>query len=374
MSPSRLERCPWEHLPAVDVITPTLGRPDVHEQLHACFDAQTLRQKRLFVLDESREPSRFFTRLRDPRVVYTHAPNKNLSGAGQGGIARARNRLVSMTGAPIVAHADDDDCYAPNYLEEMSSRLGSYDLVKLDVWQMLTETGDVFLWDTRTFSGEVWAVKGGEPPAKVNVESDPPPDELRADMIDAYRVGFGFSYLYRRSLWERFKFPEDEQTEDIPWVRRARKNGARIKFVSDLAHLCLHVVHPRSGSVNFPQRKLAKRMTGALPDASWKELPSGEPISVAPGKVFSVLASIKDKHTMKSLFSRCAQWSLEIIEARDKLSPGEFKVKAPEAGYRLVHIVGRAGAAHTLPWSVPSPINVFDKSSVIRAWEKAAVG
>ena len=138
--------CPWAREgEAVDFVTPTLGRADVHPQLHACFDSQTIKQKRLFVLDESPQPSRFFGRLRDTRVTYVHAPNKKITGAGQGGIARARNRLMRMTSAPITAHMDDDDHYAPEYAETMLGRLRGYDVAKLVKWHMLHEHDPVYI-------------------------------------------------------------------------------------------------------------------------------------------------------------------------------------------------------------------------------------
>ena len=368
--------CPWDRSQAVDFVTPTLNRSDVHEQLYDCFRQQTVRRKRLFVLDESSGPSPFFGKLLDSRVHYVHTPNRKITGAGQGGIAAARNRLLRMTSAPVIGHLDDDDHYAPSWAEEMIEQLRGYDLAKLSVWNMLLEeTGDIFQWDTRHHSGRVFAVKGGEPVAQVDVDETIDP-QILADMRDAWLVGFGFSYVYRRDLWERFPFPEHESTEDIPWVRRARSQGARIHFIADLSHLVLHAVHPKSGSVNFPQRRLPSfksRMTGALPaDGAWKPLPDGKAIDIRPGAVLRVVARLKDKHSLKSIFQRCSFWKIEVLEARDKVPASEAGVEAAPAGYRLVHLLGRAGKSGRLPWGVPSPLNVFDKSSVVKAWQKAA--
>lgn len=368
--------CPWSTGPAVDFVTPTLGRHDVHEQLYKVFDSQTIPQKRLFVLDETREASRFLSRLNDRRVTYIHAPNRKITGAGQGGIAAARNRLMRMTSAPFIAHLDDDDWYDPRWAETMLGRLHDYDIAKLAVWNMQTEDGSIYQWDTRLHEGKVWAIKGGEPATQVEVDTTIDP-QILDDMRDAWLHGFGFSYVFRRSLWERVKFPEDETCEDVPWIRKARKLGARINLVSNLPHLCLHVVHPRSGSVNFPQRKLprmAARMTGALPktDEGWALLPAGKGIKVEVGMMVSVVARLKDKYALKSIFERCSAWNIEVLEATDKVSAGEYGVEVAPGGYRLIHIVAKVNRAGTVPWAVPAPLNVFDKSSVLKAWQKAA--
>jgi hypothetical protein len=367
--------CPWDRGVPVDFVTPTLNRADVHEQLYENFAQQTVRDKRLFVLDESAQASRFLSGHRDPRVHYVHSPNRKITGAGQGGIAAARNRLMRMTSAPVIAHLDDDDFYAPSWATEMTSRLQGHDIAKLSVWNMQVENGDIYQWDTRYHSGNVYAIKGGEPAVRVEVDESIDPQILH-EMKDAWLHGFGFSYVFRRDMWGRYEFPEHESTEDIPWIRQHRRLGARINLVSDLSHLVLHVVHPRSGSVNFPQRKIptmAARMTGALPSGEgWSTLPNGKAIAAKPGDVIRVLARLKDKHTLKSVFQRCSFWKVEVLEAQDKVDPSKFSAGAAPSGYRLIHIVGKVGQSGTIPWGVPAPLNVFDKSAIVSAWRKAA--
>ena len=349
---------------AADFISPTLGRSDVHEQLYECFDAQTLPKKRLFVLDESSAPSPFFAGLRDRRVTYVHDPG-TVAKPGQGGIARARNRLLRMTSAPIIFHADDDDVYEPEWAETMADRLLSKgaDLAKLTRWRMwLSGDGSIWEWDTADFRGRVWAIKGTDTPEQVDVDESIDP-QILADMRDAYLIGFGFSYCYLRSLWERFPFDETEQTEDIPWVRACRAGGAKIELISDLPHLALHTVHDRSESVNFPQR----RMAGA-PTAGFVELPRGKEIPVTPGATFEVLASLKKKHSLQSVARRASRWGVTVTQAKDNVVPAEYGVTPARDGYRLVALTAKATKPGKLPWAVPSPLNVFDKSSVVRAW------
>ena len=345
---------------AVDFITPTLNRPDVHADLYRSFASQQLRDKRLFVLDESPAASPFFSGLNDPRVTYAHEPSAQITAAGQGGIARARNRLLRMTSAPVVASLDDDDEYFPAYGPEMLRRLGGNDLAKLVVWNMKTDDG-MFQWDTRRFTGRVFAVKGGEPAQQVDVDKTIDP-QIRRDMADAWMIGFGFSYVFRRALWEKTPFDETEQTEDIPWIRACRAAGAKIVLVSDLPHLALHTVHTRSESVNFPQRRIAGLPQGMT------ELPPGKPIAIAPGRSYTILARLKNKHPAATLARRAAAWGVALTSVEDGAKPEEFSVAAAPSGYRLVLISGSASKAGTLPWNVPSPLSVFDKSGVVRGW------
>jgi hypothetical protein len=338
----------------VDVISPTLGRPDKHEGLYRSFDQQTLKDKRLFVLDESIEPSEFFGRLRDRRVRYVHKPNSKLSGVGQGGIGRARNELVRMTRAPIIAHADDDDWYHPEYLQTMIGALGQDQLVKLSVWNALLEDGSVWQWDTRQLGGQHFAIEAGM------VESvEVSAKDADSRMVDWMLWGYGFSFVYRRHLWEMCEFPE-QGTEDYPWVKSLRGMGARLRHFASGAHLCLHLVHDRSPSAIFPQRRIA--------GLAWQELAESKSLRLKPGMTYRVLAMLKDKHQMKQLASRCATWGLQLLEARDQVSPGDYGTSEPPKGYRLVLLIGKTLRSSDVPWRMPAPLSVLDKSEIVRAW------
>lgn len=278
-----------------------------------------------------------------------------------------------MTSAPYICHADDDDAYGEAWVSTLLSRLidTNADLVKSVRWRLLVEGakehggGSIFEWDTRYFRGKVWAVKGGAPPEQIDVDETIDP-QLSADMTDGWMCGFGWSYLYKRSLWERHPFPEDESTEDIPWVRACRAAGAKIELISDLPHLALHTVHSRSESPNFPQRRIA----GAPTDM--RELPRGKEIDVVPGARYSVLCVVKTKHTLKSLAKRASQWGVTVTSAEDNVNAKEYGVTAPSGGYRLVFLTATASKPGRMPWGVPKPLSIFDKTSCVRAWVSGA--
>src|SRR4051794_13447300 len=101
----------------VSVITPTFGRERYLPSLFRCFAEQTYADRELLVYDDSPHPSPFMTSLADPRVTYRHHPQRLT-------IGEKRNRLIEQARGEVVAFFDDDDCYAPGYLEAMVAALG----------------------------------------------------------------------------------------------------------------------------------------------------------------------------------------------------------------------------------------------------------
>lgn len=349
--------------PAVAFITPTLDRPETHEHFYKTFAAQTVAHKRLYVLDESATPSQFFRSLGDPRVTYVHAPSP------RGEVTRigaARNKLYAMVGEPVVAWLDDDDHYQPDWAETMIGKMGDADVAKLVVWNSVLPSGDIYQWDTRQMGGVHFAIKGDEPPARVDVPNADP------TFADAMLDGFGFSYVTRRSAWQRAKFNE-EGTEDYPWIKRLRTLGSKIVHVADYPEGVLHTVHPKSASMVFPQRFLGHRRNLGLGYVSgMTELPRGQAIQIKPGVKYSLIASVKKKHTLKQLAARCATWGVVVSEMQDNVDGKPFGVAQPGGDYRLIHVTATAKTANTMPWSVPAPLSWFDASSVVRAWASEA--
>ncbi len=343
---------------AVAFVTPTLNRPEHHQSLYERFRAQRLGQKRLYVLDESRAPSPFFSRLRDRSVAYVFRPAPPSDGVTH--VGRARNVVNGMVGEPVIAHLDDDDVESPDYGAFMLDRLGDADLCKLDVWRCWhPSSGQIFEWDTRKFGGEHYGLMGDRV-GKIVVDSR----EMPVEIVQSFRDGYGFSLVYPKSTWQRHPFP-DAGTEDIPFVRSVRDGGGKVVYVSDGAHLVLHRVHGKSESGVYPQRLVA---LGAPPPGGMTELPRGRPVVLVPGETYEVLAEIANRHTLRSVTTRADGWGLTVRAARDNVSPSEFGVGPARGGYRLVHLVGEPRRQATLPWSVPAPLSLFDGSRVVRAW------
>ena len=362
-------------------MTPTLNRQERHPALYKTFCAQTLPDKRLYVLDESEGVSPFFRALRDPRVVYEHRKAlPRIDGVTR--IGAVRNAINGLVREDVILHLDDDDVLDPAYGQAMIERLGDAALCKLTRWRLLHElTGILFEWATREIGGTHYVVRGAQ---IERIEIDP--SEPGADIAED---AFGWSLCYPRSTWERFKFP-DEGTEDIPWVKAVRAAGLPVAFVDDLPHLALHTVHVdpnhlHGGSAHFPQRMLGaagapkllqdirRRMLGAM--GAMQELPEGQAISIEPGRRYSILASVRKKHSLRDLAVRGQQYGTQIESAVDDVPPSEYGVAAPPAGYRLVHVTASASKPAVLPWKAPSFLAPLGEAShVVRAWVDVPVG
>ncbi len=283
--------------PLVSVITPTsAARHEFHSRLYDCFAAQTYEPKELVVFDDAPHASPFFTAL-IPRleqsatagsgkssinVKYIHKPNSGFS------IGRKRNQLISKySSGEVIAHFDDDDYYAPAYLDRMVSRLmtattqrggggsGEVGLTKLSGWYMYSRASQFFgYWNQTTDS----ALLGGQPipgaggGGKSQYETGRPVTihlrrglamlrEMVFPIDDGALWGYGFSYVYRKSWWSASgKFPDKSQSEDIDLINASRqKNGGGVTGLdhfTDTEALVLKFTHSQASSSAVSQYKL----------------------------------------------------------------------------------------------------------------------
>ncbi|MFY0537714.1 glycosyltransferase [Nannocystis pusilla] len=206
----------------ISAICPTYARSDRHALLYEAFLHQDHADSELLVLDDSPEPSSFFLALDDPRVCYEHLPVRQSIGA-------KRNMLVARARGEVVVHFDDDDYYAPDYLARMAEALADDDFVTLGEWHAWQEaTATMWRWDTTRVdaahahvsrTGYRWiedmAAHIGGMAAYVDVDG----------FVESTSWGFGFSYGYRRLVWQECPFPDRNHGEDYVFSRHARTRG-----------------------------------------------------------------------------------------------------------------------------------------------------
>jgi glycosyltransferase involved in cell wall biosynthesis len=236
----------------VSVITPTYGRERHLANLVACFRWQTQPDRELLILDDSPEPSRLFASgaLRDPAIRYLHS-RERLS------IGEKRNRLVEASRGEIVVQFDDDDYYAPRYVEAMVGALRDADLVKLGGWfGYSVARGQFFYWDTTRILDHHYAFGPGALLEVVSIGSPP------AEFVDSTLWGFGLSYVFRRRTLERARFADRDWGEDYAFVCALRDAGLRVAQVPDSAGLALHVIHSSNTSRVFPQYLIPPALVG----------------------------------------------------------------------------------------------------------------
>ncbi|TWA76541.1 glycosyl transferase family 2 [Azospirillum brasilense] len=226
--------------PLVSIITPSWGREDVLPLCHARVLTQTVPDIEWLVFDDSPRPSAYLQPLAGPRLKYFYAPRRYA-------IGEKRNILAEHARGEIIVHFDDDDFYAPTYVERLLGWLeAGHDAVTLSGWFLHSAVHGTFgYWDTaRGGSHHRW---GRTARSYVEAAETPPSDDNL--------LGYGFSYAYRRSVWEAVRFPPVNACEDAPFMKAARERF-RVAAFPDAEGLCLHTLHARSTSLCLPQYEL----------------------------------------------------------------------------------------------------------------------
>ena len=237
--------------PAVSIITPTANRGPMLGLLLDCVRKQDHAGWEWLVADDGAAPCELLAGLGDPRIHYEHLPERQPLGT-------KRNRLIGRARGGIIVQFDDDDYYAPQYLSTMTMMLerSGADIVKLAGFFLFHAlSGKIGYWDQRVGDGHhfVWGARGID--CAVYKAS---PDDLHNLM------GFGFSYVFRRSLWERTPFPDTGFGEDSGFIEPALAAGGRCALLDDHIGLCVHTIHGRNSSKCYPQYVLPPFLVGQL--------------------------------------------------------------------------------------------------------------
>jgi glycosyltransferase involved in cell wall biosynthesis len=227
----------------ISVITPTRNRDDRLRTMYRCFAQQTWPDRELLILDDSPQPSPFFTKLSDPQVIYRHLTQPLVLG-------EKRNRLVAYSSGDFIAHFDDDDLYAPDYLTSLMKLRGEADFFTLSGWFARGEKADTWwYWDTERILPYRYAVSGvGAVPQIRSATTD---KEQRGIELNLW--GYGFSYLYKKAVWETNHFPPVGFGEDYAFAKKVAEQGFKRAAAPDTEGLALHILHGTNSSGMYPQ-------------------------------------------------------------------------------------------------------------------------
>jgi glycosyltransferase involved in cell wall biosynthesis len=230
--------------PLVSIITPTFEREHLLERALRGVREQTYPHIEWLLLDDSPNPSRVMAGVSDARIRYIHSAQR-LS------IGEKRNRLAAGARGEFIAHFDDDDYYAPRYLETMIGSLerNRADFGNLNSWYVYDLRHEFFGYcDLRQITGPHYLCYAD----RVRLENFTA--DNNGHLADNY-LGYGFTYVYRKRVWEAAPFPEVSWGEDLPFARAAAARFPMLSF-GDQSGLVLHVLHPKSSSSCFPQYHL----------------------------------------------------------------------------------------------------------------------
>lgn len=224
--------------PRVSIITPTYERRQFLSLALLCYRHQSFSEIEWIILDDSAVPNIEFEQISDQKIRYAWSSRRMTVGA-------KRNWLVNEARGNIIVHFDDDDYYAPTYVESRLNDLeaSSGDLSLLSGFTVCHLDNKEFgYYETRKKSGSARRF------SRTGIHSVEL-DQLNIPFIEHC---FGFSYIYKKTLWEKSQFPEQDIFEDREFVLAHNPNG-RINYQDDKEHLVIHAVHARSGSTCFPQ-------------------------------------------------------------------------------------------------------------------------
>lgn len=239
--------------PAVSIVTPSFNRQALLEAQHKIVSAQTVEDYEWLILDDSPQPSAYFENLADPRVRYTHMPQRMM-------VAAKRNWLCERSTAPVIAQFDDDDYYAPNYLAAMMARLEETkaDITKLSGWFVYSaQLKRLGYWDTANTLGLHFTF--GPEKSLQGFVNQAPPENMKNNYL-----GYGFSYVFKKSAWEAAPFPPVEYASDYGFVAGAIAKGRTFDHFADTEGLVLHILRTDNMSKSFPQHLLPDFMLEKL--------------------------------------------------------------------------------------------------------------
>ena len=235
--------------PLVSIITPTFDRPHLLSAIYQCVAAQDMADLEWLVLDDGPAPSAFMQSLSDPRVCYLHR-------TGQQSTGLKRNLLIERARGEIIALFDDDDYYGPAYLSRMLSLMQSQnaDFVKLFGFFLYSHIHDLFAyWDLQNNDGPHYQVSN-TPLALTSLDQT---------AFKHNYLGYGFSYVFKKHVWDAIKFPDLTWNSDRPFaVSAADRFG--LFGIHDLTCDCLHVLHHSNTSSCFPQYLLPRFLLDRL--------------------------------------------------------------------------------------------------------------
>jgi hypothetical protein len=86
-------------------------------------------------------------------------------------------------------------------------------------------------------------------------------DHDAADWNDRTLWGYGFSYVFRKSIYSRAQFDRSMDTrQDFAFVTECRRAGIRMGCVPDEHGLVVHIIHNSNTSRAFPNYRLPRFM------------------------------------------------------------------------------------------------------------------
>ncbi|BAX94745.1 hypothetical protein MSG_04631 [Mycobacterium shigaense] len=257
--------CILTAMTSVSVICPTYQRGPQLRRMIGHFEAQTFTgELQLMILDDSPEPDESLAaeEYRNAGIHYFHRSGHQMS------IGAKLNALMDVACGDVVMRFDDDDYYAPHYVERMLALLGDDDYLTLSGWFLYSEVHAKFCyWETDALSPMHFVVSPHDKFVPVSTAGMDPAS------VRPHVNGYGFASAWRRNVADIVRFPNQNHGEDEQFVDDIVKAGLRTRYAADVEGLALHLVHHDNISRAFPQYvlpgfMLARYFPGYAPPAA----------------------------------------------------------------------------------------------------------
>ncbi|MEU2040656.1 glycosyltransferase family 2 protein [Nocardia niwae] len=235
-------------IPQVSVICPTYQRPAFLRSVVRCYCAQSFGgTTEMIILDDSPEPVDFLDEelCREHRIRYLHMPGKRMA------LGDKMNLLAQLSRGEIIVCFDDDDYYAPQYVERMVEFLGDADFITLSRWFAYDPANKLFCyWATDTISPTHFLLSPWEPFQPLSTKT------WDRDWIHGNLWGYGFSFVWRKSTCADVPVrgnPPNGLVCDYDFSLRLQKAGRKTVCAADVEGLVLHILHAGSSVRMMPQ-------------------------------------------------------------------------------------------------------------------------
>jgi glycosyltransferase involved in cell wall biosynthesis len=239
---------------SVSVICPTYQRSAQLREMIGYYRAQTFNGAlELLILDDSPEPSEFLAngQYRNAGVRYIHRPGDRMS------IGAKLNALMELARGDVLMRFDDDDYYAPAYVERMLELLGDDDYLTLSGWFAYSpQHGKFCYWETDVLWPVHFVLSPGDPFHPMSTAG------LDPDAVCPSLNGYGFASAWRRRVADAVRFPDRDHGEDAEFFERVVNAGFQARHAADAEGLVLHVIHQSNISRAFPQYVLPDFVLG----------------------------------------------------------------------------------------------------------------
>ncbi|MCH9628104.1 MAG: hypothetical protein S4CHLAM2_17570 [Chlamydiales bacterium] len=226
----------------ISVITPTADRGAYLEGLYTLLKRQTHTDWEWLIYDTSARPHAFS----DPQVYYHHS-NALVS------IGEKRNHLFKELTGDAIVQCDDDDYYAPTYLETVIRHLQKASFVHLQSW---------FTYDLKTKQMFYRAMEEEQQTRYVvNALSGSCIREVDFDeksYVNTRQAGYGFSYAYRREVIRQCAYSDLDLKEDLTFFRTVEEAGFPMCAHHDQNGEAIHLIHEMNTSSDYPQYRIPR--------------------------------------------------------------------------------------------------------------------